>query len=612
MKTTCEARLGNPIDRRGALLLATVAALGPLCPAAATQSEADAALGALLDDYVLYAFERHPESVTMLGLDRGTFAQARSRLDDRSIDQLRHDREILSTQQQQLDAIDRARLSPRSAIHYDIVQFELMRQRVVFDWRGLGRPYVIDQLDYGSYSNIPRLLTSQQRVESEDDANAWLARLQTFPKVLDQELECVRFDAAQGIIPPDFILEVTTAQIEELAQASAADSFVVRSLAAQTAEHGIAGDHSRVAARIWDNHVLPALRRQIEVLRALRPSATSDPGIWRLPDGEALYSALLRYETTTAMTADDVHALGLQTVAEISSRLDELMRRLGMGQGSVAQRLSLMFEEPRFRYPSDEAGRERLLKDGHRIADRAGAYLAESFATLPRAGFTIQRMPAYLEVGAAGGLYDPPSLDGLRPGIFWINLGDPADTSTFLLPTILHHEGLPGHHLQFSLTYEAAGVPLALKLWDFTAYTEGWAMYAEQLADEWGVYDDEPWSRIGYLQQALLRAARLVVDTGLNALRWNRAQALSYFSEVLGSPEISNIGEVNRYCVEPAQACSYMVGKLAWLRLRERARNELGNRFDIRDFHETALLSGSTPLAVLDRVMQDYIRVRRG
>ncbi|MGA6965836.1 MAG: DUF885 family protein, partial [Xanthobacteraceae bacterium] len=421
MTTTCEARLGNPIDRRGVLFLAAVAALGPQCPAAAGQSEADAVLGALLDDYVLYAFERHPESVTMLGLDRGTFAQARSRLDDRSIDQLRHDREILSTQQQQLDAIDRARLSPRSAIHYDIFQFELMRQRAVFGWRGLGRPYVIDQLDYGSYSNIPRLLASQQRVESEDDANAWLARLQTFPKVLDQELECVRFDAAQGIIPPDFILEVTTAQIEELAQASAADSFVVRSLAAQTAEHGIAGDHFRVAARIWDNRVVPALRRQIEVLRALRPSATSDPGIWRLPEGEALYSALLRYETTTAMSAGDVHALGLQTVAEISSRLDELMRRLGMAQGSVAQRLSSMFEEPRFQYPSDEAGGERLLEDAHRIADRARAYLAESFATLPRAGFTIQRMPAYLEAGAAGGLYDPPSLDGSRPGVFWIN-----------------------------------------------------------------------------------------------------------------------------------------------------------------------------------------------
>ena len=155
-------------------------------------------------------------------------------------------------------------------------------------------------------------------------------------------------------------------------------------------------------------------------------------------------------------------------------------------------------------------------------------------------------------------------------------------------------------------------MPLALKLWDFTAYTEGWAMYAEQLADELGVYDDEPWSRIGYLQQALLRAARLVVDTGLHAMRWSCAQALGYFAEALGSPETSNIGEVNRYCVEPAQACGYMVGKLAWLRLRERARAELGSRFDIRDFHETALLSGSMPLAVLDRVMQDYIGVRRG
>jgi uncharacterized protein (DUF885 family) len=601
----------NPIDRRSFLLLAVAPALGLPCPAAA-QSDVDAALGTLLDDYVLYAVERHPEWVTMLGLDRGPFAQASSRLDDRSIDQLRRDRQVLAAQQQQLDRIDRARLSSRAAIHYDTYRFELIRQRAVLGWRGLGRPYVVDQFDSGSYANVPRLLASLHRVESEEDANAWLARLQAFAKVLDQELECVRSDAAQGITPPDFIIEVTVAQIEELAQAPAADSFVVKSLAARAAGRGIAGDHSRRAASIWNDEVVPALRRQIEVLLALRPSATSQAGIWRLPDGEALYSALLQYETTTAMTPADVHALGLQTVAEISGRLDDLMRRLGMGHGSVAQRLTSMFAEPRFRYSNDEPGRERMLGDAHRIADRARAHLPESFAALPRATFTIQRVPAYLEAGTAGGQYDPPSMDGSRPGIFWLNVGDPADTSSFLLPTVLHHEGLPGHHLQFSLAYETPSLPLALKLWDFAAYSEGWAMYAEQLADEWGLYDDDPWSRIGYLQQALLRAVRLVVDTGLHAMRWSRAQALRYFSEALGSPDISNVGEVNRYCVAPAQACSYMVGKLAWLRLRERARNELGRRFDIRDFHDTALRSGSMPLAALDRVMQDHIRSHSG
>ncbi len=609
MTVTREPADANPIDRRHFLLLAVVPALGAPCPAAA-QSDVDAALNALLNDYVLYAVDRHPESITMLGLDRGPFAQARSRLDDRSINQLRRDRQVFAAQQQQLDRIDRARLSPRSAVHYDTYQFELKRQRAVRDWRGLGRPYVIDQLDSGSYSNVPRLLTSRQRVESEEDANAWLARLQAFSTVLDQELECVRFDAGQGIIPPDFILEVTAAQIQALAQTSAADSFVLKSLAARLTQHGIAGDHSRLAADIWNNDVVPALRRQIEVLRALRPSATSDAGIWHLPDGEALYSALLQYETTTGMSPAEIHALGLQTVAEVSRHMDELMRQLGMGKGSVAQRLRSMFEEPRFRYPSDEPGRERMLGDAHRIVEHARAHLPESFGTLPHANFTIQRVPAYLEAGVAGGLYDPPSVDSSRPGIFWLNVSDPADTSSFLLPTILHHEGLPGHHLQFSLAYEKASLPLALKLWDFAAYSEGWAMYAEQLADEWGVYDGDPWSRIGYLQQALLRAVRLVIDTGLHAMRWTRAQALRYFSEVLGSPEISNIGEVNRYSVEPAQACSYMVGKLTWRRLRERAQSELGRLFDIRDFHDTALRSGSIPLAVLDRVIQDHIRHR--
>jgi uncharacterized protein (DUF885 family) len=609
MSIMCEAPLQNLIDRRGLLSL-MLAVLGP-SPAAA-QSPADHALGALLDDYVLYAFERHPEWATMLGLDHGRFAQAKWHLDDRSVEQLRRDRDVVGRQQQQLTAIDRARLSARSAIHYDIYQYQLMRERAVLEWRGFGRPYVIDQFDYGSYLNIPRLLASQQTVRTEEDVNAWLARLQAFPKVLDQELECVRFDAAQGVIPPDFIIDVTVGQIEELSQAPAADSFVVKSLAARTAKHGITGDHSRVAATVWDNAIRPALRRQVEALQALRASATSEPGIWRLPDGEALYSALLRYETTTVMSAADIHAVGLQMVAEISGRMDELMRKLGMEHGSVAQRLRSMFEEPRFRYPTDESGRERILRDAYGIVERARTYLPSSFRTLPRAEFTIQRMPAHLEAGAAGALYDPPSLDGSRPGVLWINLGDPADTSSFVLPTILHHEGLPGHHLQFSLAYKATDLPLALKLWDFTAYTEGWAMYAEQLADEWGVHDDEPWNQIGYLQQALLRAVRLVVDTGLHAMRWSRAQALRYFTEALGSPEISNIGEVNRYCVEPAQACGYMIGKLAWVSLRERARNELGTRFDIRDFHDTALLSGSMPLAVLEVVMQAYIRARRG
>jgi uncharacterized protein (DUF885 family) len=486
----CGAPLQNLIDRRGLLSL-MLAVLRP-SPAAA-QSPADHALGALLDDYVLYAFERHPEWVTMLGLDHGRFAQAKWHLDDRSVEQLRRDRDVVARQQQQqLTAIDRARLSTRSAIHYDIYQYQLIRERAVLQWRGFGRPYVIDQFDYGSYLNIPRLLASQQAVKTEEDANAWLARLQAFPKVLDQELECVRFDAAQGIIPPDFIIDVTVGQIEELSQAPAVDSFVVKSLAARTAKHGITGDHSRVAARVWDNAIRPALRRQVEALQALRALATSEPGIWRLPDGDALYSALLRYETTTAMSAADIHALGLQMVAEISGRMDELMRKLGMEHGSVAQRLRSMFEGPRFRYPTDESGRERILRDAYGIVERARTYLPSSFRTVPRAEFTIQRMPAHLEAGAAGALYDPPSLDGSRPGVLWINLGDPADTSSFVLPTILHHEGLPGHHLQFSLAYEATDLPLALKLWDFTAYTEGWAMYAEQLADEWGVYDDEP------------------------------------------------------------------------------------------------------------------------
>jgi len=598
----------SPLDRRGVLLLAAGAGVGAAGPITA-QPDANAELAALLDAYARSTFDRHPELVTALGLDRGSLAPARWQLDERSVERIARDREILASYQRQLHTIDRARLSPRSALHYDVFHYELMRERAVADWQGLGRPYVIDQFDHGAYANVPRLLAAQHNLEGEEDANAWLARLGAFPKALDQELECMRFDAARGIVPPDFIVGVTVAQIEELAQAPAADSFVLKSLAARSARSGISANHFRSAAGIWDRDVVPALRRQAEALSALRASATSVPGIWRLPDGEALYAALLQYETTTAMSAAETHAVGLQTVDEISARIDERMRAVGMGERSVARRLRSMFEDSRFRHADNETGREQMLADAHRIAARARAHLPESFATLPRAEFTIRPMPPYLEAGAAG-QYDAPPLDGSRPGVFWINLGDPAETSSFLLPTILHHEGVPGHHLQLSLAAEATNVPLALKLWDFTAYSEGWATYAEQLADEWGLYDEEPWSRIGYLQQALLRAARLVVDTGLHAMRWSRAQALSYLAEVTGSPDASNISEMNRYCVEPAQALSYMTGKLQWLRLRERARSELGSRFDLRDFHAITLQSGSMPMAVLERVVQDYIRGR--
>ena len=499
------------------------------CPAA--QSEADAALGALLDDYVLYAFERHPESVTMLGLDRGTFGKrdrASTTHRSTSFGTTVCPSPLSSSSSMRLIASFPLVTSIGHPLRHLSVQ-KLMRQRAVFDWRGLGRPYVIDQLDYGSYSNIPRLLAAQQRVESEDDANAWRARLQTFPNVLDQELECVRFDAAQGIHSSGFHPRGDNRSDRELAQASAADSFVVRSLAAQTAEQGIAGDHSRVAARIWDNHVVPALRRQIEVLCALRPSNIG-PGYLAATRGRGSLFRIIALRDCDCDERRRCPRPGPANGGRDQLAPGRVDAQAGNGAWQCCPAPEPMFEDPRFRYPSDEkAGRERLLKDAHRIGGPRRHLSGKIFCDIAACRIYDTAHAGDLEAGAAGGLYDPPSLDGSRPGVFWINLGDPADTSSFLLPTILHHEGVPGHHLQFSLAYEAAGVPLALKLWDFTAYTEGWAMYAEQLADEWGVYDDEPWSRIGYLQQALLRAARLVADTGLHAMRWSRAQALRYF-----------------------------------------------------------------------------------
>jgi uncharacterized protein (DUF885 family) len=379
---------------------------------------------------------------------------------------------------------------------------------------------------------------------------------------------------------------------------------LVASIARRTRDNRIAGAWGERAERLYTSEVLPALHRQMSLLASLRANASDAAGVARLPQGEAYYAVSLKAATTTTVTPAEAHKLGLDHVAMLSARLDEAFKAQGMTSGAISQRLHALFADPRFRYPNTDAGKAKLIADLNLRVQAMQAKLPDWFGVLPKAKVEIRRVPAAVEAGASS-YYEAGTLDGARPGAYYIVLRDTAEDPSWVVPTLTYHESVPGHHLQGSLEREA-DLPLVRKeLW-FEAYGEGWALYAEQLADEMGVYDCDPFGRIGYLHDALLRAARLVIDTGVHSQGWSREQAIRYFVENQGDPESIAVTEVERYCASPGQACSYMVGKLEWLRLRQMAKDQMGARFDIRKFHDAGLLSGGMPLKVLRRIIGEY------
>ncbi len=346
---------------------------------------------------------------------------------------------------------------------------------------------------------------------------------------------------------------------------------------------------------------------RIELVTAQRLHATHDAGVWRLPDGADYYRASVRQWTTTDKTGDEIHKIGLDMVAKLTADADALMKKQGMTSGTVGQRYRAMYDDAEYRYPNTDEGKVKLIADLNDKVKAVQALLPRYFGVLPKAGVEIKRVPAYTEAGAPGGYYQNASLDGGRPGAYYINLRDTAEQPSWTLSTLTYHEAIPGHHLQISIAQEADS-PLIRKLVFYSAYAEGWALYAEQLADEMGLYDHDPMGKLGYLHDALFRAVRLVVDSGMHAKRWTREQAIQYMVETVGDKDSAATTEIERYCVWPGQACGYMLGKIEILRLREEAKKKLGSRFDLRKFHDAILKPGAMPLDVLAQVVDEYVK----
>jgi uncharacterized protein (DUF885 family) len=601
----------SQIDRRGFLATTAGASLAFAAGrAAATPGDAEAELNRAFDDFFNQGLDNSPEQVTSFGLDKGPRAAAKFKLRDASLAAIERRKAETAANLARLRGIDRKALTGMAAVNYDCVFYNLEaadRGNRRFKYGAGGSPYVLSQIS-GAYQGTPDFLDSQHTIATKEDCEAYLSRLGEFARVMDQEVEHARHDVALGVIPPDFCIAGALAQMKTL-HAPAASSSLIASLVRRAKAKGIEGDWDAQATKVYETAVLPALDRQMAFLDGLKGKATHDAGVWRLPDGEAFYALALETRTTTTMTPAEVHKLGLDVTKELNARADVLFRNLGMSQGTVAQRYAALFKDPKYLYPNNDEGKAKEVADLNALVQGMQARLPEYFGTLPKTPLEIRRIPKETEASSSTH-YTPGSLDGTRPGIYWLNLRDTAEAPFWDMPTTTFHEGIPGHHLQNTLQRQA-DLPMIRKAGGFGAYGEGWALYTEQLAQEMGFYKDQPAWELGYIHDALLRSGRLVTDTGLHSLRWSREQASQALADIDGDPIALAQQEIERYCVTPGQACSYMVGKVSILRLRDKARKALGPRFDIRQFHDAVLLSGSMPLTVLGHAVDNYIAAHK-
>lgn len=582
------------------LIPAARAAAAQLPPAPPSPPQ-DAPLNAAFDAVLKDTIENSPEFATSLGFDKGPWAKLRSDLGDNSYASMADDLARAKKARKIVTDVDPAKLSAQGRVDRQVVLYTIEQRIEPVEQFGLGSPqgpYVLTQQD-GVYFRLPDFLDSSHPVQNAADAEAYLARLALMDRQLDNDTEFQRIEAKKGRVAPDFSLDLALAQLRKLRAPAPAANSLTQSLVRRAAAANLPGDWSARAAKIVEGEVYPAVDRQIALVEELRRTARKDAGVWAIPGGDAIYAAALAQATTTNMAPEEVHKLGLAQVAELTAQLDTILKGVGLTQGSVGARLTQLNQRPDQLYADTDPGRAELIASLNAGNAAMQAKLGQAFSNPPNAPLEIRRVPAEIQDGASNGYYSMATLDGSRPAIYWINLKSTGDWPKYSLPSLTYHEGVPGHHLQIS-TAQRSPTHTLRKLAFFNAYLEGWALYAEQLADELKGYAN-PIERAGYLQSFLFRAARLVVDTAIHTKRWTREQATDYFVETVGFARGRAQREIERYCVSPGQACSYKIGHAAWLRARENAQKIAGPKFDLRKFH-AILESGAVPLTLLEQM----------
>ncbi|HEX6214787.1 MAG TPA: DUF885 domain-containing protein [Vicinamibacterales bacterium] len=578
-------------------------------PAASAEADAMTMLDQIGENYLRFA----PESATSLGVDTGTRAALRSQLADRSAE---GQQKIASQVRQDLDrakAIDTSSLTHATRTSVEVVRsayqiasdgFALPYGDItVGSWRNT--PYVVIQ-NVGAYLDLPRFLDSDHPVENAADAEAYLARMQAYAKQLDGERGRIEAARGKGLVPPAFLIDKALQQMRMSAKTTRAGGMLVESITRRT--KAIPGDWAQRARTIAAQEIAPALDRQIAELEAQRKMAKGDAGMWAQPNGDDFYRWALRASTTTNMTPDEVHAMGQEELKALHAEMDTIMRGLGFTTGTVGQRMQALAKDRRYQFAEGDKGREEILAFIQERLTWIRAQLPRAFNTQVNPNMEVKRLPPEEEPGAPTAYGGAGSIDGKIPGRYWINLKSTDLHSKYSLADLTFHESIPGHILQGEFTRK---MPMIRQLLAFNAYSEGWALYAQQLAAELGAYDSDPVGRLGYLQAIAFRACRLVVDTGIHAKRWTREQGVRFFVDVNGSNELEVASEVDRYCSWPGQACGYKVGHSEINGQRERAKAALGQRYDLKAFDDALVLGGNVPLDVLAKNVDEYIRTAK-
>ncbi|WP_354290233.1 DUF885 domain-containing protein [Sphingomonas sp. PvP055] len=596
------------LSRRDTLAALTGAAAIAAAPAIAAPAPSAAAL---LDRLAWGLLDIDPAQATSLGVDTGAHAGLRGRLDDRSPDGVARRQRFLSDGLRDLARVPRQGLDESLLTSLSVTESAFRTAldgmalpygvATIGNWRNT--PYGVIQ-NVGSWLDVPQLLDGSQPVKTAADATAYLARLAAMPAQLDGETVRIRAARLKGLVPPSFLLEKTiTGLTRTLATVDAADGPLIGPLARKSG--AIPGDWVARAQAIARTAIGPALERQLAEIRAQRAVATDAAGLGTRPHGPEWYAWGLRAGTTTRRTPAEIHALGRAQLIDLQAQMDTILKSFGLAQGTVAARSAELQKRPEIAFSNDDAGRAQIVAYMQGKIDAIRPRLPQAFRTLVKGNLEIRRMPLAEEPGAPAAYGGPGSLDGTVPGKIWVNLGDPTIHNKVTIPDLVFHEGIPGHVWQGEC---AQKLPLIRSILAFNAYTEGWALYAEMLADELGMYRDDPAGRLGYLMGLSWRAVRLVIDTGIHAMGWTREQALAEFIAATGLPRSNAVSEVERYCAWPGQACGYKLGQTEIVAQRDRAKAALGGRFDVRDFDQAVVEGGNVPLDVLADNVSRYIQ----
>jgi uncharacterized protein (DUF885 family) len=558
---------------------------------------------------------RSPELLTSLGVIDNT------PLDFHSGKLGRHDKQ---SELEDLDGLREARdglnnygpegLEGQELLTWKIVAwfFDDMIRESEYEYGG----YRVNQLS-GPMVNLPQFLTDRHIIGDEKSFERYISRLNEFARVIAEVKIRVIDDRDNGTVPPDFVIEKTLIGMRSFIEGGANQNPLFTTLPKKVENiDGLSdvrkGELSQQALNVIETKILPQYGEMIALFEELLTISNHDAGIWRLPNGEEIYRSALRSNNSTTLTADEIHQIGLSEVARIELEMEDILVGQGLSEGSVVSRIRYLMELPEHNFANTDEGRIEQIAYLNEVNAKIMASIENYFITIPPQPLEIVRVPEYSQDSAPGGYYQPPAMDGSSPGKFYINQKDTRDNPRWTLPTLMYHEGAPGHHFQLSAAQLIENVPFLRKVSPFAAYAEGWGLYSERIAaEDMGMYLDDPLGDLGRLQAEMFRAVRLVVDTGMHAKRWSRERAIEYMLSKTGMTEAEVTREIERYVVWPGQATAYKVGQLSMLRLRAMAENQLGDAFDIREFHEMILMNGAMPLEILEESVESWVEAQK-